>query len=139
MNSINWKLIFQLSLFGLAMSLATISLVPENLEFIFWIVIFIICAYIVAKQAPSKYFLHGFLISIFNGIWITIGHVFFAATYLANHPNVVKMNGSMPMIMRQHQRSSMIIMGLPFGIIFGLILGLFCFIASKIVKKTVSQ
>ena len=138
MNTINWKLIFQLSLFGLAMSLATISLVPENFEFVFWIVIFIICAFIIAKQVLSKYFLHGFLISIFNSIWITIGHVLFAATYLANHPNIAKMNASLPMIMRQHQRSSMIIMGLPFGIMFGLILGLFCFIASKMVKKATS-
>ena len=135
MNNINWKLILRLSLFGLAMAIATISLIPEKVEPACWFIIFIICAYIVAKQAPSKYFLHGFLISIVNSIWITIAHVFSATTYIANHPNAAGMNAKMPLIIQQHQRISMIIMGLPFGAVFGLALGLFCFIASKIVKK----
>ncbi|HLK29259.1 MAG TPA: hypothetical protein VKT28_11830 [Puia sp.] len=135
MNNINWKLIFQLSLFGFVMSFATVWLVPEKLEPVFWLAIFVICAYVVAKQAPSKYFLHGFLISIFNSVWITIAHVLFSTAYIANHPNAAKMNASMPLFMQQHQRIAMLLMGLPFGIAFGIVLGLFCFIASKIVKK----
>jgi hypothetical protein len=135
MNTINWKLIFSLSLFGLVMAVATVHLIPENIEPACWLVIFIICAFIVAKQAPSKYFLHGFLISIVNSVWITIAHVIHSTAYIANHPNAASMNAKMPLLMQQHQRIAMIIMGLPFGIIFGLILGLFCFIASKMVKK----
>jgi hypothetical protein len=135
MNTINWKLIFQLSLFGLFMAVATISLIPQNVEPYVWLIIFIICAYIVAKKAPGKYFVHGFLTSIINSFWITTAHILFASTYLANHPQMVQMNLNMPEMMQRHERTAMAIMGLPFGIGFGLILGLFCFIASRIVKK----
>ncbi|HXB44634.1 MAG TPA: hypothetical protein VNV85_11275 [Puia sp.] len=135
MNTINWKLIFSLSIFGLLMGIATVSLVPEKAEPVGWLFIFIICAYFVAKKAPSRYFLHGFLISIVNSVWITSSHVFSAATYIANHPSAASMNAKMPLLMQQHQRLTMAIMGLPFGAIFGLVLGLFCYIASKIIKK----
>src|SRR5580700_7401587 len=98
MNKINWKLIFQLSLFGLGMAVATISLIPANIEFVFWIVIFILCAYIVAKNAPGQYFFHGFLISLVNSVWITAAHVLFASVYLANHPQMQEMTASMPLV-----------------------------------------
>jgi len=119
------------------MAIVTISLIPQNIEPVFWLVIMITIAFIVAKKAPGKYFLHGFLISIFNCIWITIAHVLFASTYLPNHPQYQQMIASMPDVMRNHERITMIILGLPFGIAFGLVLGLFCFIASKIVKKSI--
>ncbi len=135
MNNINWRLILGLSIFGLVMAFATISLIPEKTEPVCWLIVFAICAYIVVMNAPGKYFLHGFLISIVNSVWITAAHVLFATAYIANHPNVAAMNAKMPMLMQQHQRTSMIIMGLPFGVIFGLVLGTFCFIVAKIKKK----
>jgi hypothetical protein len=135
MNTINWKLIFQLSIFGVIMAVATISLIPQNIEPAIWVLIFIVCAYIVSKKAPGKYFLHGFLISIINSVWITTAHVLFASTYLLNHPQMQEMSVSMPLIMQHHLRTSMAVLGLPFGALFGIILGLFCFIASRIVKK----
>lgn len=73
----NWKLIFQLSLFGLAMAVATVALVPSSVEPFCWLVIFVICAYIIAKNAPGKYFLHGFMTSLVNSVWITSAHVLF--------------------------------------------------------------
>jgi hypothetical protein len=35
----DWKLIFGLSLFGLAMAIATVFIVPSNIEPAFWLVI----------------------------------------------------------------------------------------------------
>jgi hypothetical protein len=139
MNNINWKLIFQLSIFGLAMAIATIAVIPEKTEPFFWLLIFIICAYVVAKNVSSRYFLHGFLISIINSIWITSAHILYAAKYLGNHPQMSSMNGQMPLIMQHHQRTSMAVLGLPFGALFGLVLGIFCLIASKMVRKQAIQ
>jgi len=56
----NWKLIFQLSLFGLAMGIATVF-VP-----FFWLAIFIMCAYIIVRQVLSRHFVHGPMVSIVN-------------------------------------------------------------------------
>src|ERR1700676_3446141 len=82
----NWKLIFQLSLFGLAMAIATVYWIPSNVEPIFWLIIFAICAYIIARNCKDKLFLHGLFVSLVNSIWITVAHVLLFKTYISNHP-----------------------------------------------------
>jgi hypothetical protein len=129
----NWKLIFSLSLFGLAMAIATVYWIPENIEWIFWLVIFVICAYLIAKNAPGKYFLHGLLVSIVNSVWITIAHIVLYTTYVANHPSWLAMNARMPLA--EHPKRMMAITGPCIGVISGLVLGLFAFIASRMMKK----
>ena len=130
----NWKLIFQLSIFGLAMAFATVFFIPSNIEPVIWLAIFIAVAYLVAKNAPGKYFLHGFCVSLVNCIWITAAHVLLYNTYIANHSQEADMLAKMPM--PAHPRLEMLITGPIIGIISGLVLGLFCFIASKMVRKT---
>ena len=125
----NWKLIIQLSLFGLIMAFATISLIPEKIEPAFWLVIFVFCAYVIAKVCTGKYFLHGFLVSIVNCIWITGAHGFFYSSYVTNHPDMAGMYTGI------HPRLMMLVYGPVAGVLFGIILGLFSFVASKIVKK----
>ena len=134
----NWKLIFTLSLFGLAMAIATVYCIPGNIEIAFWIPIFIICAYFIAKNCSSKYFLHGFLVSIFNCIWITSAHILLYHTYIANHAQEAEMMGKLPSPMNIHPRMVMAVMGPIIGVISGLILGLLAWIASKIVKKNLA-
>ena len=60
----NWKLIFQLSLFGLAMGIATVFVIPSKIEPAFWLAIFLICAYVIAKRCAAGHFLHGLLLWI---------------------------------------------------------------------------
>ena len=131
----NWKIIFQLSIFGLIMAFATVQLIPERIEPIFWLFIFAFCAWVIAKVCPGKYFLHGFLVSMVNCIWITAVHVVFRLTYVAHHPQMASVNTNMPASLLAHPRLTMVIIGPIFGAGFGVILGLFSFIASKIVKK----
>lgn len=129
----NKKLIFRLSLFGLFMAIATVYWIPSNIEPIFWLAIFIICAYLIAKKCSGKYFLHGFLVSLANCVWITGGHILLYHTYMANHAEEAAMTAKMPM--PDHPRLMMLMMGPIVGIVSGLVLGLFAFIASKIMKK----
>ena len=131
----NWKLIFQLSIFGLIMALATISLIPEKVEPVFWLVIFIFCAWVIAKATQGKYFLHGLLVSLVNCAWIVVFHVLFYQTYMANHPSMASMNRNMPAFFVIHPRLAMVIFGPLFGLLSGIILGLFSFAASKIIQK----
>jgi hypothetical protein len=131
----NWKIIFQLSVFGLIMAFGTVSLIPEKIEPAFWLVIFVFCAVVIAKVCPGKYFLHGFLVSMVNCVWITAVHIAFRETYVASHPQMASMGTSMPSSLAIHPRLAMAIMGPVFGVLFGIILGIFCFAASKIVTK----
>ncbi len=129
----NYKLIFQLSLFGLAMSIATVFLIPSNIEPLFWLIIFIVCAYYIALKSSGKYFLTGFLVSIANCIWIIAVHIIFYQTYLTNHTQEAEMMTKMPL--PNSPRLMMLMTGPVIGIISGLILGLFAFIASRIFQK----
>jgi len=45
-----WQLIFQLSMLGLAMGVATVLWIPSNIEPILWLVIFCFCAYVIASR-----------------------------------------------------------------------------------------
>lgn len=129
----NKKLILQLSLFGLAMAFATVYFIPSNIEPLCWLAIFLVCAYLIAKNCTEKYFLNGLCVSIVNAVWITSVHILLFKTYIANHPQEAAMMRTMPM--PTHPRLMMLMTGPIIGIISGLVLGLFAFIASKIMKK----
>jgi hypothetical protein len=129
------KLILQLSVFGLIMALGTISLIPQQIEPFFWLVIFVFCACVIAKVASGKYFLHGFLVSLVNCVWIIAVHTIFYDTYIANHPSVALMNNDAPVSMASHPRLVQAVFGTLIGVVSGVVLGVFSVIASKFVKK----
>ena len=129
----NWKLIFRLSLFGLAMAIATVYFIPSNIEPFFWLVIFIICAYLIAKNCSSRYFLHGLCVSLINAVWITAAHILLFDTYIANHAKEAAMMTKMPL--PDSPRLMMLMTGPIVGLVSGLVLGVFAFIAAKILKK----
>ena len=129
----NWKLIFGLSLFGLAMAVATVFVIPSNVEPVFWLVIFIVCAIVIAKYAPGKFFLHGLLVSLVNSVWVTAAHVLLFDPYIAHHAKEAAMMTRMPMPMAP--RLMMMVTGPIVGVISGVVLGLFAFIASRVMKR----
>jgi hypothetical protein len=129
----NGKLIFQLSLLGLAMGIATVYFIPSDVEPFCWLAIFIICAYLIAKNCTEKYFLNGLLVSLLNSVWITAAHIILFDSYMATHAEEVAMMAKMPM--PDSPRLMMLITGPFVGLASGIVLGLFAFVASKIVKK----
>ena len=122
-------------MFGLAMAFGTVYFIPMNIERFTWPVILVICAWLIAKNAPGRYFLHGLLVCLLNCVWITRAHIILADTYLATHADEMaqyqKLNSQAGLTITQ----SMLIMGPIIGIVSGLLLGLFSFIAAKILKK----
>jgi hypothetical protein len=132
----NWKLILLLSLFGMAMALLTVSMIPSTVEPFCWLAIFLICSYLIAKYAPGKFFLHGLAVSIVNSVWITAAHMVFFNDYVASHPEFLRATNGLPPELAAHPRRMMVPIGLISGVIFGVILGLFAFVASKIFNKT---
>jgi hypothetical protein len=128
-----WKLIFQLSLFGLLMAIATVYVIPSNIEPMCWIAIFIVCAFLIAKNCSEKYFENGLLVSLFNAVWITATHIILFDAYSANHPQEIAMMAKMNQTI--NPKLVMLGTGPVIGFVSGLVLGLFAFIASKIVKN----
>jgi hypothetical protein len=126
----DWKLIFLLSGFGLAMAVATVFVIPSNIEPVFWLVIFLVCAYLIARRRSDRLFLHGLCVGLVNSVWITATHLLLFDRYMATHPQEVAMMKSMP----GSPKLMMVFFGPIFGSIFGLVLGLFTWVAGKVVK-----
>ncbi len=129
----NWKLIGQLSLFGLVMAFATVYFIPSDTEPFFWLPIFVICAYLIAKRAPGKYFLHGLVLGIANSVWITAAHVLLFDAYIARHAREAQMmqTAAMP----GSPRMMMSIIGPCIGVISGIVIGLFALVAVWAVRR----
>jgi len=125
----NWKLILWLSMFGLAMGLATVFVIPSRIEPLFWLVIFIVCAYLIAKQT-GKPFLHGLFLGFANCVWITSAHILLFDQYIANHAQEAQMMIAMPF----SPRLMLAIVGPFIGVFSGVAIGLLALLASKLVK-----
>lgn len=132
-QTMNWKLILALSMFGLFMAIGTVYFIPMNVEMICWPVIFIICAYFIAKRAPGKLFLHGLYLGLTNCFWILATHLLLLKSYMEFHPDQQKFMDA-PM-MTSHPRMSMVLIGIFIGIVSGIVIGLLSWIAGKLVKK----
>src|SRR5215472_9677914 len=108
------------------MAIATVFVIPSNIEPLFWLAIFIVCAVIIAKQRTGRPFLHGLLVSLVNSVWITAAHVLLVDTYIANHPKEAAAMQAMPL----PPRLMMLLTGPIVGLLSGVVLGFFAWVAS---------
>src|SRR5437899_2118984 len=129
----NWKLVLQLSLFGLAMGIGTVFMIPSTVEPFCWLAIFLICAYVIGARAVPHPFLHGLAIGIVNSVWVTGSHVLLFNQYVANHAREMEMMKTMPMA--DAPRTMMAVTGPVIGVISGIVLGVFALIASKVMAS----
>lgn len=129
----DWKLVFLLSLFGLAMAIGTVFVIPSNVEPIFWLIIFCLCAVLIARRLSSRHFAHGLMVGLVNSVWVTAAHIAFFDRYLANHPKEAAMTHSMPL--PNSPRLMMAIIGPVIGVVSGCVIGLFAFAAGKLVAR----
>ena len=130
----NWKLILQLSLFGLAMGIATVFLISSAVEPFCWLAVFVVSAYAIARRAPGRPFLHGVAVGLANSVWVTASHAVLVTEYLARHPREAAMMSSMPM--PNSPRLMMAMTGPVIGLVSGIVLGIFAIGATKLVKPT---
>lgn len=131
----NWRLIFVLSLFGLGMAFATVFQISSASEPFVWLPIYLLCSYFIAMHAPDKYFLHGFLTSMANCVWITGVHIWLFKTYMTNHITETQQYMKMQAQHGISVRKTMLLMDPVIGIISGTVLGLLAFAASKMFGK----
>jgi hypothetical protein len=127
------KLIFNLSLFGVAMAFAGVFGLTGNAEPIVWLFIFALYAVIIARRAPGKFFLHAFLASLLNGVWIAIIHSAFFPAFIAHNPGLMDQYNRMPHSLPP--RAMMFVMGPIIGALSGLIAGLFAVFGGMMMKR----
>lgn len=126
----NWKLIFRLSLFALAMGLATVFAIPPRIEPLCWLVIICICAYLIARSTRHGQFWHGLMLGLVNCVWVTGAHLIFFDRYVAGHAEEAARIQAAPL----PPKLTMVLIGPVIGLISGIVIGLFAFVAAKFVK-----
>jgi hypothetical protein len=126
----NWKLVLQLSAFGLVMAVATVFVVPPAVEPLCWLVIFPVCSYLIARRAPGSFFLHGLLVGIVNSVWITSAHLLLFDRYMAGHPREAEAMAAMPFA----PKTMMLVTGPIVGIVSGIFLGILALLVHRIVS-----
>jgi hypothetical protein len=132
----SWKLVFGLSLFGLAMAFATVYVVPSTIEPWIWLGIFVFCAFVIAKRAPKRYFLHGLCVSLVNCLWITGAHYLLFDVYAARHAEEIAMSARMGAMA---PRTMMLVTGPIIGLASGIVLGFLSWVLSKFVVSSHSE
>lgn len=128
-----WSLILKLSLFGLAMAAATVETIPPTLEGPLWLVLFVVCAILIARAGVKRPFWHGFLTSLVNAVWITGAHILYFQDYLAHHPQEAAMAAKMPLA--DSPRLLMALTGPLVGVVTGVVLGLFAWVATRFMGR----
>ena len=129
----NWKLIVQLSFLGLAMGVATVFVIPSATEPLFWLAVFGISAYLIARRTAGRRFLHGVMVGVANSVWVTASHVLLFTQYIANHPQEAAMMSSMPM--PDSPRLMMMLVGPVIGVVSGAVIGLLAVIAARLAGR----
>ena len=128
----NWKLVFTLSLIGLVMALASVFILPPNIEPFFWLLVFLFSAYCIARYNDELYFLHGVFVGLFNSLWVTVVYLLFYGHYYANHHSTV--NSMYSLGITGSVFTTLLLLGPATGLVCGSIIGFFAFLASKFVK-----
>src|SRR5579863_3363082 len=126
----NWKLIFLLSLISIAMAIAEVFGLPQMLDRIFWPLILIFDAFMIARSTTEKRFLNGFMVCIFNCVWITLIHAAMFDTFAKDNPDV--MSSFRNPAMDPHTMMFLVVPMI--GIITGLITGTITWIMGKFIK-----
>jgi hypothetical protein len=126
----NAKLVFQLSLFGLAMAFGTVFFISAGVEPLCWLVIFLICAAVIGIRMTPRPFLHGVAIGVVNSIWITAVHIAFYTRYIATHAREAEMVRNAPM----SPRLMMALVGPLIGVASGVVLGVLAILATRLLR-----
>ena len=132
-RTLNWKLIFQLSLFALFMGVATVYFIPLNIEPICWLAIFVFSAYMIARECASGRFLNGLALGLVNCLWINAAHLLLFGQYLAHHTQETAM---LAQGIPHHPRMTMALGGTVIGLASGVAIGLLALLAGKLMKTT---
>jgi hypothetical protein len=121
----NFKLVLSLSLFGLAMGIATVCFVPSNIEQSCGSSSSVISAWAIAAPLQGPFFTG--LRPAANSVWVTGAHVLLYDSYVASHTEelhderrAVASHIMMLLVARDWQVS-------------GVVLGLFALVAGKLV------
>ncbi len=133
----NWKLVLQLAVFGLAMGLGTVFFVPSKVEPILWFIVCLLSAYAITKHCVRLRFLNSLMVGLLDSLLKTSVHMVFFSAYVARHAQEMAMIRQMTSAVSPQQ---LILLSSPiWGLIYGTATGLFALLLGQFVKPAESS
>ena len=127
--------IWVLTLFGVAMGLASVFGYTQSFEWIYWIIIALISGAVIAKVADRQIFVKSVVVGLFMGIFTGVIQAAMFDTYLANNPKSLDGFKEIPLSLEPQY---VVLFTAPFiGIAFGLIIGLIAILIDKFTGKKI--
>lgn len=133
----NWKLILNCSPLAVLMGIASLFGFTRGIEWVLWLIIAIVVAFLVARRTPSHLLPTGLMIGLTMGIINAIIQTAFFSAYLESNPDAAEQFAQAPGGL--DGRIIVMVSGPFIGLLYGLVLGLFCFIAGRIVQREQSH
>lgn len=133
----SWKLVLSLTLLGAVVGMASVLGLSGVAAAIGWTLVAVICAGQIARRAPGRPFLHGFLTGVLGSALATLVQVALISIYLENQPDIAAELEAMATTLTPR---TLILISAPFlGAVGGLVLGLLSWIAARIEAKDGSR
>src|ERR1051326_5036618 len=130
----SFRLVLTLSLAGLLVGLGTVfGLVHSGIESIVWCGLAIVFAFVIAARAPSRPFLHGFLVGLIAGVRCELLQAAFLDRSLARNPKAADSFTRLPQGMSP--RLLLVVSAPIIGGLYGVVIGFFAWIASKLIRR----
>lgn len=135
----NIKVISALSILGIVLSVARIFWVSSSDETLYWIGIYVVAPFVIARFCQEKFFINGFVLAVLYSFFILIFQLYFYDEYVLRHAsesvNSLQTEESYEGFLSDSPKMNMII-SIPFyGILKGVLLGFCAHIASFIVDR----
>jgi hypothetical protein len=119
----NWRLVLQLSMFGVAMGLGIVFFLPSTVTTILWTLIVVLSGYAIAQRCVRLRFLNGLVVGLLDRLLSTVVQVLFFHAYAVRHPdNIALLQAFVPaMSVRRLLVISSPVLGLLYGVAIGLV------------------
>jgi hypothetical protein len=119
----NWRLILQLSMFGVAMGLGIVFFLPSSATTALWIIIIALSGYAIAKRCVRLRWLNGLLVGLLDGLLSAGVNVLFFHAYAIRHAdNIALIHAFVPvMSVRRLLVLTSPVLGLLYGVAIGLV------------------
>lgn len=130
----NFRLVFMLSLTGVAVALATTTgLLHRGVETIVWLALCVVLSVLVALRAPSRPFVHGLFVGLLSAVLCQLVQAAMLDRYLANNPSAAEDWKRLPPGMSP--RVVLVVLSPVIGAIYGVVIGTLAWLIARFVRR----
>lgn len=129
----NWKNILILLFVGAVMAvLSVLGYIKGNFEFVLWILLGIVSAYLIAKKGGKMPFMEGVTLGVLSGIVNSVIQSAMFDTYLLNNPE--SLDGLKQIPLSMPPQYLILFAGPFFGIVYGIVVGIIAMSLRKVLS-----